>query len=396
MSNPGICIFTLALVAGCGPHPGSNGHGMTRPPPPDPCIQTGMCKPGVWTNVTPATLDLTAPLGCGDYGSLSVQVNAAQPNVAYTHFDCRGIWRSTDYGLTWSGPINSGAAAMTTADCAGGIAVPPNSASSTIYMSCIRGSGTGFWRSSNGGVDFTRYMVAPGGARQDFYPPVIDPYDENHLLMAGHESSQYVQSSDGGQSWSLINIDPRMVVDGGTSAFVFIDTGDPATTRDTWLYLAQATGGTVGTWRTSDGGATWKQVDKNEKEHSYYQIYQPDTKGVVFMAGVYSDLGWGVLRSSDYGQTWAHVGLTQNENIVFGTARHIYALDAYAEIAEIADAPGTGTWQTAMPPPVTAPAITGQEETGTVQAVVTSDGTYNIILTANWNNGVWRYIEPLQ
>ena len=89
----------------------------------------------------------------------------------------------------------------------------------TIYESCIRGTGTGFWKSVDGGVNWTRYFVAPSGAsRQDYYPPVVDPYDENHLLMAGHEQDSLVESIDGGQHWTAVSIDGRMLQNGGTAA----------------------------------------------------------------------------------------------------------------------------------------------------------------------------------
>ena len=48
---------------------------------------------------------------------------------------------------------------------------------------------------------------APSGtSRQDYYPPIIDPYDEKHLVMAGHEQNYLVESTDGGQTWSAINL----------------------------------------------------------------------------------------------------------------------------------------------------------------------------------------------
>jgi hypothetical protein len=31
---------------------------------------------------------------------------------------------------------------------------------------------------------------------------------------------------------------------------------------------------------------------------------------------------------------------------------------------------------------------------GAAQAAVTNDGTHDIIVTANWGAGIWRYIEP--
>ena len=137
-------------------------------------------------------------------------------------------------------------------------------------------------------------------------------------------------------------------------------------------------------------------MDTNEKEHSYFPIYQPDSSGVVYMAGVYSKLGAGVLRSTDYGVTWAHVGQNQNENIVVGTPTHVYAMDAYSNNIEMAAPPGTEPWT-----PMTTPAAmwSGVSPSGVlpgvVTAAVTNDGTYNILVTANWNSGLWRYVEPL-
>lgn len=363
-------------------------------PPPDPCIEAGTCPVGVWTNVTPASASLTPSGTCANYGTLSAIVSPLHPETMYTEFNCQGIWKSTDYGMTWNGPVNVGANGTTVSSCQGGISAAPNGASWNVYEACIGGGAYGFWVSTNGGVDWTKTNVAPGGNRQDFYPPTIDPYDANHLLMAGHEMNMPVQSVDGGKTWTALPMDPAMNAPGGSAAFVFVDTGTASTTRNTWLYSPQGTGGLIGTWRTTNGGTTWKQVDKNEKEHSYYQIFQPDTNGVVYMAGIYSSLGFGVLRSTDYGQTWAHVGKAGNENIVFGTAKHIYAMDAYSSMnGEVGDAPGTGTWR-AMATPWSGTSPSGPIA-GTVQAAVTNDGTYNIIVTANWNGGLWRYIEPL-
>ena len=361
--------------------------GPTGPLPPDPCVASNTCQPGKWVNVSPPGLDLQASLGCGNYGSLAVQIDPMHPEVAYAHFDCRGVWKSADYGLTWTGPINVGSNGTQVADCAGGISVARGSSdATTMFESCIRGNGLGFWKSTNGGVDWTQKNVAPGAGRQDFYPPTVDPYDPNHLVMCGHEMNLQVESTDGGETWTEVHIETAMAGQGGTAAILFVDTGNAATTRRTWLYLSQATGGTIGTWRTTDGGAGWKRVDDNEKAHSYSQLWQPDTGGVVYMAGVYSKLGWGVLRSADYGETWAHVGSAGNENVVIGTKRHIYALDSGSANFEIGDATGM-TWASADGPM--------SSTLGTVQAAVTSDGMYNIILAANWQGGLWRYVEPL-
>jgi hypothetical protein len=103
---------------------------------------------------------------------------------------------------------------------------------------------------------------------------------------------------------------------------------------------------------------TWTNVDANEHPHGSTQLYQPDTNGVVYMAGVYSASGWGVLRSTDYGATWGHVGGTSNEVIVFGTPTHVYSMNGYPAGAgmaitpnlEVGDQPGTGTWSMDVTP----------------------------------------------
>ena len=352
---------------------------------------------GTWINVTPSSIDLADDFSCGNYGTESVQVDPTHPSDLYVEFNCQGIWKSTDYGTTWTGPINTGTNGAAVTDCAGGIAVAPSSTAGvpTIYESCIRGSGLGFWKSVDGGVNWTSYLIAPSGSgRQDYYPPVIDPYDANHLLMVGHEMDYLVESVDGGHTWTQVSTASGMSEDGGTGAVFFINTGNSTTTRGTWLWMAQQSGGVYGTWRTTTSGASWTQVDKNEHAHGMTQIYQPDNNGVVYMAGAYSSLGWGVLRSTNYGQTWAHVGNSSNENVVIGTSKNVYAMYGYPvgpggtndSAFEIATQPGTGTWTTAGTP-------AGLTQ-GSAAITVVNDGTHNILVGAMWNSGLWRYVEP--
>ena len=161
--------------------------------------------PNVWTNVTPTNVNLSTLGACGNYGAESVQRDSARPSDLYTLFMCQGVWKSVDFGQTWKGPINTGNNGTTVGDCAGAITIPPNDVATppTLFASCIRGAGIGFWRSTNGGVDWTRYTVAPAANNQQFYPPVVDPYDPKHLLMTGHGFDLLAQSVDGGQTWSV-------------------------------------------------------------------------------------------------------------------------------------------------------------------------------------------------
>ncbi len=349
---------------------------------------------GTWINVTPSNVDLTDSL-CGNYGTETVQVDPAHPSNLYVEFNCQGIWKSTDYGATWSGPINTGTNGATVSSCGSGITVSPISTGTvpTIYEGCIRGNAIGFWKSVDGGVNWTHYSVGASTNRQDYFPPVVDPYDANHLLLPGHEFNSLVESVDGGQTWTNVSLESGMLQNGGTGFIYFINTGTAATTRGTWLWIGQQAGGAIGTWRTENSGESWVQVDRNEHSGSV-QIYQPDDNGVVYMPGTDSALGAGVLKSDDYGQTWTHVGKTNAESVVVGTAKNLYSMHGYPiglsgstqTSFEIAAQPGTGSWVGSNTPAAL--------NEGISQIAVVNDGTHNILLGAMFNSGVWRYIEP--
>jgi photosystem II stability/assembly factor-like uncharacterized protein len=242
----------------------------------------------------------------------------------------------------------------------------------------------------DGGVNWTSLVVSLT-TRRDFYPPVVDPYDQNHLLMSGHEfdiaADNIVESIDGGQTWTRVPVAAGMLQSGRSPAIFFINTGVAGTTRGNWMWMGDASGGVYGTWRTLNGGAQWTRVDGNEKL-SDTQIYQVGTTGVVYMAGM------GVFRSADYGQTWARVGLNINEAVVFGTPKNVYAMYGFPvgpggsapPAFQLGAQPGSGIW--------VAPGTPADLTQGPAQVAVLNNGTNNIFVGAMRNKGLWRYVEP--
>ena len=110
------------------------------------------------------------------------------------------------------------------------------------------------------------------------------------------------------------------------------------------------------------------------------------------MAGIYSAKGWGVLRSSDYGQTWTHVGGAQGEASIFGTPNRVYTFWSWAcgrcsenPNGQSAPTPGIAGW-VPMPTPASM-------SMGPTAAAVVFDGQRYVIVTANWLSGLWRYVE---
>src|SRR5262249_8837898 len=152
----------------------------------------------------------------------------------------------------------------------------------------------GFWSSTNGGVDWTTYNVAPampGVSGQQFYPPVVDPYDSNHLLMVLHGYDMMGESTNGGKDRTAIHTEAGMKGPvGATGGVDFVNTGDAATTSSTWLWLA-VEGSNIGTWRTTNSGQSWTKVSTNEHITGATSIAQPGANaqpaanGEMYMSG---------------------------------------------------------------------------------------------------------------
>ncbi|MEJ0099078.1 MAG: fibronectin type III domain-containing protein [Pseudomonadota bacterium] len=379
LTNGTTYYYVVSAVNTLGESPNSTQVSATPSPPPPTTF-------GTWTNVTPSNADPnSAP--CGFPGVSSVQADPAHPSNLYVQVHCQGIWKSVDYGASWTGPINTGTNGTQSRDCDGVITISKASTASvpTIFQVCVRGNAQGFWKSIDGGVNWTTYAITPT-ARQDYLHPVVDPYDQNHLLLTGHEFDSLVESFDGGQTWSSVTVNSQMLQSGSNSYTEFLDTGSATTTRKTWLWISEGFG--IGTWRTTDSGATWTKVDGNGVFASSPQIHQPDKNGAVFIAGTGSALGEGVQRSSDYGRTWTHVGITTTESIVFGSSKNVYSMCNCSNGGfQVGTLPGTGTW-------VAPGALAGPTIPPAGQVAVVNDGTHNILVGAMWNSGVWRYIEP--
>src|SRR6185437_14753221 len=87
----------------------------------------------------------------------------------------------------------------------------------------------------------------------NFYSFQVDPHDSSHLISGLHEADGVMESTDGGDSWKLV--DGAGWPAGGISWFPsFVDTGDATTTRGTWFAIAQDGASAV---MTRDGGAHW-------------------------------------------------------------------------------------------------------------------------------------------
>jgi hypothetical protein len=346
--------------------------------------------PGVWENVTPpgVSLDDQGKGGGDNYGVQDVLADPARPSDLYAFICYQGVWRSQDYGLTWK-QVNPG----DNWSKPWGTAIDPNPARDPATPPVLYAGASnpiGFLKSTDFGSTWT---VTPmpmdfGDFRyQQVYSVDIDPNDKDHVLVAFHEAPDMAESTDGGATWKKHPTPPE---DGGSSYYpFFINMGDAAKTRSTWLVIPQQNGD-ARALRTTDGGATWTKLMQFQHHHGSAQIFDAG-QGTLYVAAMQDS---GVHKSTDYGETWT--SLTKlSDGVVTATPKAIYASVGmgWGSVAapldpQLASAPrNKDTDWTAMTAP---PGMID----GAKRIAVTFDGEHSILVAGNWHAGIWRYVEP--
>ncbi len=349
---------------------GSESTGGGPPLPPDPCIAAGTCPPGEWIDVTPTDL------GDVEFGPGPVVRDPGKPTDLYMAGGGDGLWKSEDYGNTWS-RIN---------DTIGYVpmglimAVAPTEPA-TLWVAGYQH----LLRSVDGGASFEMF---PFDFPAELYSIQVDPYDSDHLVSGLHEADGIVESVDAGETWTDV-AGPTLPAGGVSWYAFFIDEGDPKVTRQTWFAIAQNGASAV---ITRDGGDTWtvpQGLQGLNHPHGNTQIFQRDQ--TIFVAGV-GGPGDGVYRSIDGGEAFERV-LEGSRAIVWGTDDAVYSMWGWAcadcdlgASFSTAPLPGGDTWS--MPDVPEALII------GANHIAVTSDGEHDIFVGTMWSSGVWRYVEP--
>jgi photosystem II stability/assembly factor-like uncharacterized protein len=213
-----------------------------------------------------------------------------QPNVFYIGVNNGGVWKTTDYGLTWAAIFDD-----QPTQSIGAIAVAPSDPN-IVYVASGEGLqrpdlsvGDGIYKSTDAGRTWQHLGLRD--ARQ-IGAVIVDPKDPNRVFVAalGHPYGPNVErgvfrSSDGGQSWQKV-----LYKDDNTGA---IDLAfDPANAQTVyavlwaarqgpWEYNNAYSGPASGLFKSSDGGSTW----------------QPLTGGLPATADGLSRIGIGIAPS---------------------------------------------------------------------------------------------------
>jgi len=245
-----------------------------------------------------------------------------QPNLFYIGAVNGGVWKSDDYGRTWT-PIFD----QEPTQSIGAIAVAPSDPN-IIYVASGEGLhrpdlsvGNGIYKSTDAGKTWTHLGLHDG---QQIPALAIDPRDPNKLFAAvlGHpygpnDERGIFRSTDGGNTWQKILSKDENT--GGSD--IEMDPSNPDVLyASLWEMRAgpwednnqfQGTGG--GLFKSTDGGNTWHPLIKglpndvtqinvaiaaSEPNRLYASV--ATTKRGEYGSGA----GLGVYRSDDAGENW--------------------------------------------------------------------------------------------
>ena len=240
----------------------------------------------------------------------------SQPNVFYMGQVNGGVWKSDDYGRTWT-PIFDHESTQSI----GAIAVAPSNPN-IIFAGSGEGLhrpdlsvGNGIYKSVDAGKTWTHLGLRDG---QQIPALAIDPRDPNRVFAAvlGHpygpnEERGLFRSTDGGQTWQKL-----IYKNENTGASdVEIDPANPdviyasmwEVREGPWEDNNEVNGTSGGLFKSTDGGNTWNQLTNGlpkDLSQIYVTIATSDSRRLyATVASASGTLAF--YRSDDGGGTWS-------------------------------------------------------------------------------------------
>ena len=240
----------------------------------------------------------------------------SQPNVFYMAQVNGGVWKTDDYGRTWT-PIFDHESTQSV----GSIAVAASNPN-IIYVGSGEGLhrpdlsvGNGIYKSTDAGKNWTHLGLSDG-----FQIPAlaVDPRDANRVFAAvlGHpygpnEERGLFRSTDGGQTWQKAIYKDENT---GASA-VEIDPSNPdvmyasmwEAREGPWEDGNTVNGAGGGLFKSTDSGNTWRPLTNGlPKELSQINVaIAPSDSRRLYATIALSTGGLAFYRSDDAGENWA-------------------------------------------------------------------------------------------
>jgi photosystem II stability/assembly factor-like uncharacterized protein len=236
-----------------------------------------------------------------------------QPSLFYIGAVNGGVWKTTDFGRTWT-PIFDDQPTGSI----GAIAIAPSDPN-IIYVGSGEGLqrpdlsvGDGIYKSTDAGKTWTHLGLRNG---QQIPRIAIDPHNPNRLFVAvlGHpygpnEERGIFRSTDGGQTFEKVLYKDENT--GGNDVVL-----DPANRDIVYATMWEAregpwengawsgTGG--GIFKSTDGGKTWRQLTGGLQDgvvQANLAIAPSNPKRLY--AAIATPRGTGIYRSDDAGENW--------------------------------------------------------------------------------------------
>ena len=242
----------------------------------------------------------------------------SQPNVFYMAQVNGGVWKSDDYGRTWT-PIFDHESTQSI----GAVAVAPSNPN-IIYAASGEGLhrpdlsvGNGIYKSTDAGKTWTHLGLRDG---QQIPALAIDPRNPNKIFAAvlGHpygpnEERGLFRSTDGGESWQK-----AIYKDENSGASdVEIDPSNPdviyasmwEAREGPWEDNNEVNGSGGGLFKSTDGGNTWHPVT-NGLPKDLSQIYvaiAPSDSHRLYATLATASGALAFYRSDDAGENWSKI-----------------------------------------------------------------------------------------
>ncbi len=193
--------------------------------------------------------------------SQTLVVDPANDQIIYSGHLRKGIYKSTDGGVTWSQKINGFPTANIWAE---NLIIDPTSPG-TLYAALVPfGSSRGIYKTVDSGENWLPITngIAPGDVTQ-FWSRIgsvtLDPANSNHLCAipggGTNKTSVMYCTNDGGNNWNPVS--NSLPAANWFRSLIF----DPADSNSMWVTLYNNDTGSQGIYATSDSGTTWGPVN---------------------------------------------------------------------------------------------------------------------------------------
>jgi hypothetical protein len=245
--------------------------------------------------------------------TVALAFDPTNPSIMYAGAQGGGVWKSIDHGSSWVPLTDYALPNMTVAS----IAVDPHNPA-TLWVGtgeCNVGepnySGSGLWRSTNGGADWEHINLGVSNIGQSFVKVLVDPLDSKVIFASPYDGSArgLYRSEDGGATWSRVysTVGGGIVWDlvagkvNGQQTYYLVDGGNSFSASSK-----------PGVYQSTDDGKTWTKVSTDNFPaaskigRSVLAVAGSDlSKVYVLMSQVAGGDSLGLMISNDGGTSWS-------------------------------------------------------------------------------------------